>query len=127
MTKLTSYITGYVLSVALTLVPLGLLWMHEASGHIAPGHAAMYAVFVLCAVLQMLVQLYFFLHMGDEARPRWNLLALCFALLTVAIVVGGTLWIMDNLSHMQHQGNLPVPQSGVPFIEGVVTPATSND
>ncbi len=119
MTKLTAYIVGYVLSVALTLLPLGLLWMHEASGHTLPAHAAMFLAFVLCAVLQMLVQLYFFLHLGEEKRPRWNFMALCFALLTVGIVVGGTLWIMDNLSHGQ--------EAHTPFIEGVITPATSND
>lgn len=120
MTKFASYITGFVLSVVLTLLPVGLLRMHEASGHAVPSHELMFGAFVLFAVLQLGVQLYFFLHMGEEARPRWNVMALCFALVVVAILVGGTLWIMDNLSHMQHQGELP-------FIEGVVTPATSND
>ncbi len=124
MTRLASYITGFVLSIVLTVLPLVLLWMHEAGGHAYPSHTMMYAAFVLFAVLQMVVQLYFFLHMGEEARPRFNLMALCFALIVVAIVVGGTLWIMDNLSH-------PSTSSGqadtLPFIEGVITPATSND
>ncbi len=70
--------------------------------------------------VQMLVQLFFFLHMDEEAQPRWNMMALCFALLVVAIVVGGTLWIMSNLSHGQHD-------TATPFIEGAITPAGSND
>mgnify|MGYP001558750170 CR=1 FL=1 len=119
MTRLTAYITGFALSIVLTVLPLVLLWMHEAGGHAYPSHTMMYAAFVLFAVLQMGVQLYFFLHMGEEARPRFNLMALSFALIVVAIVVGGTLWIMDNLSRGQHEQ--------LPFIEGVVTPATSND
>lgn len=120
MTKLTSYITGFVLSVVLTIVPLMLLWMHEAGGHRFPSHEMMYGAFVLFAVLQLFVQLSFFLHLDEEAKPRFNLMALCFALLVVAIVVGGTLWIMHNLSHGQHGGDLP-------FIEGAITPAGSND
>jgi cytochrome o ubiquinol oxidase operon protein cyoD len=127
MTKLASYITGFVLSVALTIVPLALLWMHEAGGHAFPSHEALYALFTIFAVAQMLVQLYFFLHVGHETGPRWNLAALCFALLVVAILVGGTLWIMQNLSHMQEQSQLPVLPSRVPFIEGAITPAGSND
>lgn len=126
MTKLAAYILGFVLSVILTLLPLGLLWVHDGSGHTTPSHGVMYATFVLFAVLQLFVQLYFFLHMGEEARPRWNLMALCFALVIVAIVVGGTLWIMNNLSRAQ-EGRLPVPESRVPFIEGAITPAGSND
>jgi cytochrome o ubiquinol oxidase operon protein cyoD len=120
MKKLTAYITGFVLSVVLTILPAVLLWMHEAAHHAFPTHEVMYAAFVLFAILQLCVQLSFFLHMDEEARPRLNLMALCFALLIVGIVVGGTLWIMENLSHMQHG-------SQVPFIGGTITPQESND
>lgn len=120
MTKLTAYITGFVLSLTLTALPLVLLWMHETGDHAFPAHQMLYAAFVAFAVLQLCVQLSFFLHIEDEARPRWNLMALCFALLVVGIVVGGTLWIMNNLSHMQHG-------TEVPFIHGSITPEHSND
>ncbi len=119
MTKLTAYITGFVLSVGLTILPLVLLRAHELGGHAFPSHQVLFAAFVVFAILQLLVQLFFFLHMDEEARPRWNLMALCFALLVVAIVVGGTLWIMSNLSHEQGDH--------VMFIEGAITPAGSND
>lgn len=127
MKKLTAYILGFVMSVALTILPLILLWMHEAAHHAFPTHEVMYAAFVLFAILQLFVQLSFFLHLDEEARPRLNLVALCFALLVVGIVVGGTLWIMDNLSHMQHESAVPVPVSGVPFINGTITPQESAD
>jgi hypothetical protein len=39
----------------------------------------------------------------------------------VGIVVGGTLWIMHNLEHMQG-----MPQN-IPFMDGQVTPQTEND
>ncbi len=119
MTKLTAYITGFVFSIVLTLVPVGLLFVYHSGEQTLLSPAILYGAFVLFAVLQLLVQLTFFLHMDQEARPRLTLMTLCFALLVVAILVGGTLWIMDNLSygHEEHQ----------PFIEGVITPATSND
>lgn len=124
MTKLAAYILGFVLSIALTVLPLVLLWMHEAGGHAFPSHGAMHAAFVVLALLQTAVQLSFFLHMEDEARPRWNVLALCFALLVVAIIVGGTLWVMGNLSHTRESG---VGGEDIPFIRGSITPEHSND
>lgn len=127
MKKLAAYITGFVLSIALTIVPVLLLWAHEANHHAFPTHAMMYAAFVLFAILQLFVQLSFFLHMGEEARPRLNLMALCFALLVVGIVVGGTLWIMDNLAHMQRGMQMSVSAPSVPFIGGEITPGNSND
>lgn len=120
MTRLTSYIVGFVLSVVLTFAPIYLLWMHEVGAHAYPSHAVMYISFVAAALLQLLVQLYFFLHLGEERNPRYNLQALCFALIVVVILVGGTLWIMQELKvrgHSEHQ----------PFIHGVVTPQNSND
>ena len=120
MKKLTAYMVGFALSLALTGLPVLMLWMHEAGNHAFPSHEAMYAAFALFAVLQLLVQLSFFLHMDEEERPRWNLAALCLALLVVGIVVGGTLWIMEDLSHMKHD-------AAVPFINGEITPENSND
>jgi len=49
------------------------------------------------AVIQMFVQLIFFLHLGKENKPRWNTLIFAFMLLVLLIVVLGTLWIMHSL------------------------------
>lgn len=50
-------------------------------------------------VLQVVFQLIFFLHIGLESKPRWNITMLLFTLLLVAIIVLGSLWIMKNLSY----------------------------
>jgi hypothetical protein len=47
-------------------------------------------------------------------------MALLFAALVAAIIVGGTLWIMNNLDHMLGMGH------GIPF-SGEVTPQTEDD
>jgi cytochrome o ubiquinol oxidase operon protein cyoD len=57
------------------------------------------AVIVGLAIIQLFVQLFFFLHLGEESKPRWNLMVLLFAAMVVIIVVFGSLWIMNNLNY----------------------------
>jgi cytochrome o ubiquinol oxidase operon protein cyoD len=53
------------------------------------------------AVLQLIVQLVFFLHIGRGSR--WKGITFAFAALIVIIVVVGTIWIMNNLDYnMMH-------------------------
>lgn len=61
-------------------------------------------------VLQALLQLLFFLHLGIESKPRWNLMMFLFTFLLVVILIGGSLWIMDNLSYngMEKLTHLPL-------------------
>lgn len=101
MSPFTSYLTGFSLSVFLTLAAPFLLLLHGYTGHQFPAHGGLYVGLTVLALLQLGVQLYFFLHIGHEPRPRWNLIVLVYALLIVAIIVGGTLWIMNNLQHEQ--------------------------
>ena len=120
MTRLYSYILGFVLSLILTLVPAMLVVWHEQSNHLTPSHEFLYAAFCTLAVLQLGVQLYFFLHVGRERGPKWNTSILCFAAVVVAILMGGTLWIMHSLAHLHTDPSLP-------FIGGAITPQGSND
>jgi cytochrome o ubiquinol oxidase operon protein cyoD len=46
----------------------------------------------------MWIQLHYFLHLGDEPKPQWNLLTFGFMIGVVLILVFGTLWIMNNLN-----------------------------
>jgi cytochrome o ubiquinol oxidase operon protein cyoD len=91
--RVTSYIVGFVSSIILTLVAYILVVNHVLSG------IGLVAVIVGLAIIQLFVQLFFFLHLGDEAKPRWNLMALLFAAMVVVIVVFGSLWIMNNLNY----------------------------
>lgn len=50
-------------------------------------------------ISQLVLQLIFFLHIGLESKPRWNITMLLFTFLLVAIVVFGSLWIMQNLNY----------------------------
>lgn len=90
---LRSYATGYLLSVALTLIPFALVMQGRAA------RSAMVLVIAAAGLAQMMVHLYFFLHLDASSRARWNALALVFALLVMVLVVGGTIWIMHNLAY----------------------------
>jgi cytochrome o ubiquinol oxidase operon protein cyoD len=60
-----------------------------------PGVAAGLAVL---AIAQMGVHLVFFLHIGTDAEATNKVLALTFGVLIIALVLLGSLWIMDHLN-----------------------------
>lgn len=91
--SIMSYSVGFVSSIVLTLVAYGMVVKQ-----LFTGKALVLAIMGL-AVVQLLVQLLFFLHMGRESKPRWNLVVFLFMLLVLLIVVFGSLWIMYNLNY----------------------------
>lgn len=91
------YVVGFVLSVAMTLVAYMAVARHELSRPVT------IMTIAGLAVAQFLAQMVFFLHLGRETKPRWRLIFLLFALMVVGIVVGGSLWIMNNLNYNMMQ------------------------
>jgi len=87
-----SYILGFIFSVILTALSFGVV-----VGQVFPASTAVPALAIL-ALVQVLVHLTFFLHMNASSEQRWNVVAFTFTILTAAIVVGGSLWIMHNVS-----------------------------
>jgi cytochrome o ubiquinol oxidase operon protein cyoD len=93
-----SYTTGFALSVVFTLLAYWLVVERVWEGGV------LVAALAVLAIAQLWVQLVFFLHLSRESKPRWNLVVFSFAVLVVLIVVGGSLWIMNNLDyHMMHE------------------------
>lgn len=95
----SSYLIGYLLSLELTLVAYLLVVRHIHSQYPMLSHHLLVSVIVGLGLTQLLVQLIFFLRLGRESKPRWNLLVFGFAILVVVILVLGSLWIMNNLSY----------------------------
>lgn len=91
--SLASYSIGFGLSLLFTLIPFVVVYDRLLSG------TWLVAVIVGSALVQLMVQLVFFLHLGRESRPRWNLIVFLFMLLVLFIVVVGSLWIMQNLDY----------------------------
>jgi len=94
---LGAYVSGFVMSLLLTLLAYLLVVKDVVdASFVVPA-------IVVLAVVQFVVQLIFFLHLGRETKPRWNMMAFLFMLLVVFIVVAGSLWIMANLDYnMSH-------------------------
>lgn len=86
-----SYLTGFILSAVLTAIPFALVM----TGVLPTG--ATIAVVIGFAVVQIVVQMVYFLHMNPRSEGGWNLLALAFTLIILVIVIAGSLWVMHHL------------------------------
>jgi cytochrome o ubiquinol oxidase operon protein cyoD len=86
------YLVGFVLAVLLTAASFWLV-MHG----ILPPQSAM-IVLASLALVQIVVHLVFFLHLNAASGQRWNVMALVYTALAAVILVGGTMWVMHNVS-----------------------------
>ena len=93
------YIWGLIFSIILTAIPFGLVM----SGTLGSGLTL--AIILLCAIAQVFVQLVFFLHMNTSSEQIWNTTSAVFIVLIVAIVVLGSIWIMQHLNHNMLMGH----------------------
>ena len=92
------YVIGLLLSIVLTALPFMSL-MYDL---FSPGLTL--TIILVCAVAQMFVQLVFFLHMNSSSEQIWNTTSAVFIVLIVAIVVIGSIWIMEHLNHNMLMG-----------------------
>lgn len=89
-----SYVVGFVLATLLTLAAY-----FAVVNRVSDNDTTLLLIIVGLAVAQLLAQLVFFLHIGRETKPRYNLAIFSLMLLILFIVVGGSLWIMNNLNY----------------------------
>ena len=86
-----AYVIGFVLSVITTLAAYLLV-----VNHVWPKEALIPVVLAI-AVVQLVIQMFFFLHVGRSSH--WRLLTLVFTVVIVLIVVVGSIWVMYNLNY----------------------------
>jgi cytochrome o ubiquinol oxidase operon protein cyoD len=115
---LATYLTGFILALLLTLLAFGLVIIERGcslgsidkllgifpSGEVITGEMPRRLIIgsvSVLAILQISVHLRYFLHLSFGSAQNWNLQAILFALFIIIIMVGGTLWIMNDLNgHM---------------------------
>lgn len=90
--SLRSYVIGFIASLTLTSCAFLLVITKMITGRIL-----VYSLIAL-ALIQAVFQLLFFLHVGQEAKPRWETLVFYFMLLVLLIIAMGSLWIMHDLN-----------------------------
>jgi cytochrome o ubiquinol oxidase operon protein cyoD len=96
-----SYVIGFGLSVVLTAIPFALVM----SGAFAAGTAVSAAIAL--GVVQIVVHLVYFLHMNSASGRSWNMAALVFTMIVLAILIAGSLWVMHNLDVNMMPGMMP--------------------
>ena len=87
------YTVGFILSIILTVIPFGMVM---AGGF---GRGIVMAVIAITAVAQVLVQLVYFLHMNSSSEQRWNVIAFIYTVLCIAVLLVGSVWIMNYLHY----------------------------
>ncbi len=90
---ISSYLVGFGLSLILTVLAFGLCEFKLLS------EGSLYKTLAVLAILQLLVQSLCFLRLNTSKEGRSNLFPFLFTLLIIAILVGGSLWIMYNLNY----------------------------
>jgi cytochrome o ubiquinol oxidase operon protein cyoD len=95
---LQPYIVGFLLSLVLTFGSYLVVVYHLFDTTL------LVTVLIGLALVQLVVQLLFFLHLGQEKKPRWNLIFFIATAGVVFLVVVGSIWIMNNLNYNMMPG-----------------------
>ena len=110
----SGYMTGFLLSIILTAIPFWLVMAKVISDRPT-------AVMVLggFAVIQILVHMFYFLHMNGKVEGGWTLLSTIFTVVFVAIAIAGTLWVMFhmNTNMMPSHTDMPAMEQAAPAAE----------
>lgn len=94
--ELHVYIWGYVFSLALTLVPFGLVYWSAMSASV------LYAIIGAFAVVQAVVHFRCFLHIDPPRQNTDDLYLILFSILLLFFMAGGTIWILASLATRMH-------------------------
>ncbi len=84
---------GFVSSILITIATYRIVIDNELSDFLL-----LLTIFGF-AIAQALIQLFFFLHLGLWSKPHWAMISFLFTVMVIVIVIGGSLWIMNNLNY----------------------------
>ena len=92
-----AYIKGFILSIILTIIPFVVVGQSLLSG------PWLFLAITVLALMQLIVQLVYFLHLNFASEARWNIVTFAFTVLVVFVLIAGSIWIMVNLNYnMMH-------------------------
>ena len=92
MKIIKNYIIGFVLAYTLTGISFLLALTSELS------RSLIVTGIVIAGALQLIVHLYYFLHLNNSQENRFNMISLVFAFLLVGFFIGGTIWVIMTLN-----------------------------
>jgi len=115
-----SYVIGFVLSLIFTIIPYHLVVNKVLSGN------TLLATILGIAVLQMFIQIFFFLHLGRGPKPFYNVVFFFATAGIIVLVIGASLFIMNNLHYNMAPDEVVRKQAqdeGISQVEGKTTGA----
>lgn len=83
-----SHVVGFIASIVLTLLALIMVeqeWLP---------HSGLFASILLLAILQIVIQLFFFMHFLEFPGPRYHVIALGMGLVFTFAVIVLSIWVM---------------------------------
>lgn len=86
-----SYIVGLALSLLFTLIPYTLVINQSFTG------TKLLLVIVGFAMIQVIIHVTFFLHLGRGPKPNWQMFFFVSTVMASLVVVGGSVFIMNQL------------------------------
>ena len=95
-----NYIIGFLLSLLFTTIPYYFVVNKVVTGN------TLLALILGFAVLQMLVQIFFFLHLGRGPKPLYNVVFFISTVGIILIVVLGSVFIINNLHYNTSRGDV---------------------
>ncbi|MEM7404082.1 MAG: cytochrome o ubiquinol oxidase subunit IV [Pseudomonadota bacterium] len=101
------YLTGFVLSVVLTVIPFWLVM-----GEVLDNKTMTIAIILALGSVQIVVHTVYFLHVDASAEGGWTLMSYLYATTMIVIIMVGSLWIMHHLHDNTH-GHLSAEEARV--------------
>jgi cytochrome o ubiquinol oxidase operon protein cyoD len=89
---IASYVVGFGLSLVFTFIPYYLVTQKAFPGWLL-------VIIIGFGILQMLIQVLFFLHLGRKPYQPWQTGFLVATIGEIIVVVGASIWIMQHLHY----------------------------
>lgn len=99
MNRIASYTVGLALALVLTLAAFSLVFERTQASLIKQSPAIFIPAILVLAMIQLVVQLVFFLHIGQGKESRWNAAMFGFTFTGILVVVVASIWIMNHLNY----------------------------
>lgn len=86
-------IIGFIISAVALFAAYRMVVHSHVSG------ATLVSSLLVIATFQGLCQLIFFIHLGLESKPRWNVMMFLMTVFVMVILIWGSAWIMGHLKY----------------------------
>lgn len=84
---------GFLSSIFLTLIPFYVIYNKLFEKKI------LLTIIILCAITQIFIHLFYFLHLRHMPNLTWKIISLIFTIFIIFVLVIGSIWIMLHLHH----------------------------